>query len=339
MKKNILFIPLLILLLTSFTKVNNSSSYIVMESTTKTILKSNNKDEQMLIASTAKILTAMTVIENYDLDEKIYIKEEYTKAIGSSVYLRCGNYFSRRELLHALMLRSANDAACALSDNDSDSFIIKMNELAKKIGMKNSFFTNASGLDEKEYNMSTAYDLALLAAYASNNQIFVEISSKRNYRVTTDNNCYVWLNKHKLVNNNDDFIWGKTGYTKKAHRILVSNYRHDNMDIIVVTINNNNDWNFHKEAVNSLDNYSFVTIYNKGIHEIILDKEYYLLVDNSITIPVLNDEIDSLKLSLCIFENKAILCIHFGDIIIYQKNVMVFDKNNIDIDHLIELYM
>ena len=105
--------------------VNKDTSYIVMEANTNRILKGENIDKQMLIASTTKILTAITVIENYDLDEKLCVAKIDTLAIGSKVYLKENEYISRRDLLYALMLRSANDAASILSQNNSMEFISK----------------------------------------------------------------------------------------------------------------------------------------------------------------------------------------------------------------------
>jgi len=337
MKIFILFISML--LLCSFSKANTESSYIVMETTTKTVIKANNEDKQMLIASTAKILTALTVIENYDLDELVFIKDEYTKAVGSSVYLSKGDYVSRYDLLHALMLRSANDAASALSDNNNSEFIMKMNELAKKIGMKNSIFTNASGLDEKEYNLSTAYDMGLLASYASANEIFTSISSMHTYKATTNDNSYTWINKHKLVTSDESFFWGKTGYTKKAHRILVSNYLKDDINVVIVTINNNDDWNFHKKSINELDDYSFIKLYDKGLYEIVLDKSYYLVVDSNIVIAIKKDDIDDINYKLEIIGSNTILKIYLNSKLICFKNLRIYDKNSIDIDLLVELYL
>ena len=215
----------------SFTQ-NTQSSYIVLESNSLRILEGSNIDVRMLVASTVKILTAITVIENYNLDDLIVIEKEDTLAVGSSVYLKENDVFKIRDLLYALMLRSANDAASALSDNDSAEFISLMNETAKKIGMKNSIFTTASGLDETEYNLSTAYDMAILSAYVSKNDVFLSIAKSHSYTCHSLLSNYVWYNKHKLVNSDDNFIWGKTGYTKKAKIVLVSNYVKDNMNVI-----------------------------------------------------------------------------------------------------------
>ncbi len=207
----ILFILILSIFNCSFTFSNTDSSYVVIEKTTHRILEGDNYDNQSLVASTAKILTAITVIENYDLNEEIKVNNADTLVEGSKVYLKENDYIKRIDLLYALMLRSANDAASVLSNNNSEVFINQMNNLAKKIGMNNSVFTNASGLDEREYNISTAYDMAILSAYCANNDTFVEISSAHSYKCITRDYNYSWSNKHRLVKTNDSFIWGKTG--------------------------------------------------------------------------------------------------------------------------------
>ena len=330
MKIKKLFIILLIpfiLFVSSFKVLNKNSAYIVLEKTTNRILEGNNYDQQMLIASTAKILTAITVIENYDLNEKVYITKEDTLETGSKVYLKENELISRKDLLYALMLRSANDAASALSFNNSNEFITKMNETAKKIGMLNSVFANASGLDEREFNLSTAYDLAILSSYASNNELFVSIASAHSHRCETNQSEYLWNNKHKLVKNNDNFLWGKTGYTKKSGRILVSSYYKDNMHLFVVTINDGNDWNNHKKYIDQLEKYSFITVYKKGIYDSKLNVNYYIFVEDDIIIPLSRTEEENLKLHFRLFENYVLLDVYIQERLICRKQLEIYKKN------------
>jgi D-alanyl-D-alanine carboxypeptidase len=308
-----------------------------MEANTNRILKGENLDKQMLIASTTKILTAITVIENYDLDEKLCVNKIDTLSIGSKVYLKENEYISRRDLLYALMLRSANDAASVLSENNSNEFIRLMNETAKKIGMYNSVFENASGLDESDYNLSTAYDMALLGAYASKNEVFVKVSSSHTYKCMTEESNYVFTNKHKLVKNDENFVWGKTGFTKKSSRVLVSNYIKDKMNLIVVTINDSDDWNHHKKFVDNLDEYEFMMIYKKGVYDTKLDIEYYLYLDQDLIIPIKKEEYDDIKISFILRNDKAIFLVHYKDILIVKRDVKVYYKNTFDPDLMVEM--
>ena len=332
----ILLVPVFLLFTTSATLKNSKSSYIVMEKSSKRILEGENIDEQLLIASTAKVLTAITVIENYNLEEEITITANDVNEVGSRVYLKENEKMKRIDLLYALMLRSANDAASALSSNNSKDFIYKMNETAKKIGMKNSVFENASGLDEREYNLSTAYDMALLTIYASNNDIFKDIASAHNHSCRSNFRGYTWLNKHKLVNNDDSFILGKTGFTKKAGRILVSNYYVDSKDIIIVTINHSDDWNFHKKCSEKINEYEFKSVFKEGLYEIELDKTYYIACYNDIVIPIKNDEYEKIKIKFIIYDNNTILKVYLVDELLCEYNLKIYDEAKLDLNLLIE---
>lgn len=335
MRKIFLFLSLTIFLFfsSSFKLNNKETAYIVIEATTNRVLKEQNSNKQMLIASTAKILTAITAIECYKLDEEVVVKKEDTESIGSSVYLSQGEKLKRRDLIYALMLRSANDAASVLSDNNSFDFLYQMNEIAKKIGMYNSVFENASGLDEREFNISCAYDLAILASYAAKNDTFLSIASAHTHSCKSDKRNYNFINKHRLVKNDEDFIWGKTGYTKSSKRVLVSNYKKDNMNLIIVTINDSNDWNNHKVLVNSINDYEFITIFNQGIYDISIDITYYLYIKEKIIIPIKNDEDVTIKFIL--FKDKAKIHILLENKIICVFDIIVYDKKNINPDSLI----
>lgn len=340
MKKILLIFVLFFCLLfnTSASIRNKDTSYIVLESSTLRVLEGKDINKQMLIASTAKILTAITVIENYSLDEDVTINNNDVIAIGSKVYLKAGEKIKRKDLLYALMLRSANDAASALSFNNSKEFMLLMNETAKKIGMKDSVFENASGLDELEYNISTAYDMALLSAYAKKNEVFSVIASTHIHSCKTNLSSYNWVNKHKLVKSDDDFVWGKTGFTKSSGRILVSNYKKGDMDLIVVTINDSDDWNHHKMLINQLGKYSFITVLERGIYDSRLDVSYYIYVLEDIVIPISEKEKENIKLQFKLLDKYAYLYIYLNDKLICKRQLDIFDKSSFDVDLVIDLF-
>lgn len=317
---------------------NTDSSYIVMEATTNRILEGSNLHKQSLVASTAKIMTAITVIENYKLDEEVKITKEDTLEVGSKVYLRENETLTRKDLLYALMLRSANDAASALSSHNSKEFIKQMNDMAKKIGMKNSIFVNASGLDEREYNLSTAYDMALLSSYASKNKSFVAIASAHQYKCSTKESTYSWQNKHKLVSSNDDFLWGKTGFTKKSRRILVSNYQKENKNLVIVTINDGDDWNHHRNLANDNSKYSFITIFKKGVYDTKRDVTYYIYIPSDIVFPLKKNEKEDIRMSFRLYKEYAILDIYLNGKLVLNRKIEVFDKNTFDIDLVIDVF-
>ena len=321
MKKLITILLLILLYIfgSSLKIRNTNSSYCVLESTTNTVLESNNMDEQMLIASTAKILTAITVIENYDIEKYVIVEEKDTLEVGSKVYLKIGESIKIKDLLYALMLRSANDAASVLSNNNDLDFILLMNHTAKRIGMKNSVFLNASGLDELEYNLSTAYDMALLSAYASKNETFIEISSAHSHSCKTSHNNYYWINKHRLVKNNDNYLWGKTGYTKASSRVLVSNYKDNYKDIIIVTINDSNDWNTHIKFIDNLE-YSFITIFNKGYYDLLGED---IFINKDLIIPIKKENKDDIKVLFMVLNEVLTIEVYVNEKVIYIEKMII----------------
>ena len=258
MKKNNLFrVCLLLFLCAMFVFVGVQSSVfltaransyyssakgcVVMETTTKRKLYAKNERQKMPMASTTKIMTAITAIENCDdLDEEFEISPKAVGVPGTSLYLRKGDVYSTRELLYALMLISGNDASVAIAEHVAGStseFVTLMNELAKKIGATNSHFANTHGLDA-DGHYTTAYDLALITSYALENDTFREIVSTKNTKITNGDGTNRYLkNKNKLLFTLDGCIGVKTGYTDDAGRCLVSAIEKDGMRLVCVVLN------------------------------------------------------------------------------------------------------
>ncbi len=229
------------------TKVSMAEGYTsakgmcVMEASSKRVLYSKNENKQMPMASTTKIMTAITAIENAaDLDEKFEISPKSIGISGTSIYLREGEALSLRELLYGLMLVSGNDASVAIGERVSGSkeaFVELMNTTAKKIGANNSHFANTHGLDE-EGHYTTAYDLAKITSYALANDTFKEIVSTRNTKiVNTDGKTRYLKNKNRLLNSLDGCNGVKTGFTDDAGRCLVSSCERDGMQLVCVVLN------------------------------------------------------------------------------------------------------
>lgn len=213
----------------------------VIEATTKRILFSVNPNKKMPMASTTKIMTAITAIENCDdIDEKFEISPKAVGVPGTSLYLREGDVYSTRDLLYALMLISGNDCSVAIAEHVAGStseFVTKMNDLARKIGAVNSHFANTHGLDA-DGHYTTAYDLALITSYALENDIFREIVSTKNIKITNGKGENRYLkNKNKLLFTLDGCIGVKTGYTDDAGRCLVSSMEKDGMRLVCVVLN------------------------------------------------------------------------------------------------------
>lgn len=231
----------------------SSEAYIVMNVDTKEIFVQKNINKVMLPASLTKILTTITALEYMNLNKYYKIKKEYLSIEGSKIYLEENDFVKGIDLLYGVMLRSGNDAANMIAHcygKCYNDFISKMNFVAKKIGMTYSTFNNPTGLDDLDSNFTTAYDLAILMSYAIQNKTFYEIVNKKTYIFSTLNNSYLLVNKHKLIHQNKYFIGGKTGYTKKAKRTLISCFEQFQTRIVIVTLNATNDWELHQELAN-----------------------------------------------------------------------------------------
>ncbi|MBQ6921726.1 MAG: D-alanyl-D-alanine carboxypeptidase, partial [Clostridia bacterium] len=153
---------------------SQSSSEIVMEMNSKRVLYANNIHEKKYMASTTKILTAIVIIENCNLNAVVTVGKNTTGIEGSSIYLEEGETLTVTDLLYGLMLRSGNDCAETLAvfcSGSIEKFAALMNETAKKIGALNSNFVNPHGLNN-ENHYTTAYDLALISCYAMQNADF-----------------------------------------------------------------------------------------------------------------------------------------------------------------------
>ena len=221
--------------------VCSAKSCVVLESSSKRVLFEKCKDKRLPMASTTKIMTAITAIENCDdLDKKFVVSQKAVGVPGTSLYMREGDVYSVRDLLYALMLISGNDASVAIAEHIAGSaseFVTKMNDLAREIGVKNTHFANTHGLDA-DGHYTTAYDLAVITSYALKNQTFREIVSTKNKKITNGDyeNRYL-KNKNKLLFTLDGCIGVKTGYTDEAGRCLVSAIERNGMTLICVVLN------------------------------------------------------------------------------------------------------
>ena len=283
MKKivNIAIISLIISILVGFSSYDVkaytvSQGECVIEVNSGRILSSINLDLKLPMASTTKILTALTVIENFDIDKEITVPKSSVGIEGSSIYLREGEKLTVKELLYGLMLRSGNDCAECLAQTlvKRDKFISLMNETAKKCGATNSNFTNPDGLpDENHY--TTAYDLCKISCAAIKNPIFKEICSTKRVNISNDGYSYdrVLINKNKLLFSYDNCTGIKTGYTKKAGRCLVSSAEKDGLEVVSVVINSPQMWERSKELLDfSFNNFEMIEIVNSNEFN---DKIYY----------------------------------------------------------------
>lgn len=241
MRKGILLAVVAALAFTAFTCTHTAafaeqrSAEIAMEVQTETVLHQSCADERLPMASTTKVMTALIIAEDCDLDRVVKVPDCAVGAEGSSIYLKKGEEIDVRDLLYGLMLRSGNDAAEALAAIHSGSrekFAEKMNERARELGAQNTNFTNPSGLpDENHY--TTARDLCKIACAAMKNEIFRGVVGTKSWK----GKYRSYSNKNKMLYNYDGATGVKTGYTKKAGRCLVSSAQRDGMEVVCVVLN------------------------------------------------------------------------------------------------------
>ena len=248
----------------------SASSYLVMDMDSGRVMEGSNTNKVSLIASVTKILTAITAIEHGNLEDVVKIDDSILKSYGSGIYVQVGEELTLDDLLYGLMLRSGNDAALAIASyvGDSvDNFVFMMNETAKRIGMKDSYFVNPSGLEENDgsANKSTVYDMAILTRYAMNNKHYRRIVGTKEIIVKSSYKTYKWINKNKLLSSYEYCNGGKTGFTKRAHRTLVTTASKNNMNLIIVTFNDGNDFNDHKSLYEKyFNNYERIKVIDKN---------------------------------------------------------------------------
>ena len=223
---------------------------IVMDSDTGTVLYGKNMDQPYYPASITKILTALIVLEQCDLNEMVTFSHDdvyNVEAGSSSAGIDEGDVLTVRDCLYALMLASANESANALACHVSGSreaFAQLMNEKAQSLGCTGSHFNNPSGLND-ENHYTTAHDMALIASAAIQNPEFLTINGTRSYQLAptkrTPEGGYV-ANHHKMLNKNEAVYYpgafaGKTGYTSLAGNTLVTCAKKNDMTLIGVVLN------------------------------------------------------------------------------------------------------
>ena len=221
----------------------------VINGDTGEVIYSQNADERLPMASTTKIMTALLLCENADLNEEITVTADMLKVEGSSMGLLAGDRVTYHDLLYGMMLASGNDAAnvTAVSIAGSvEEFAVLMNKKAEELGLSNTHFVTPSGLDA-EGHYTTARELALLAAYALKNEDFAKAAASESAVLNYGNPPYrrSLTNHNKMLKLFDGAVGVKTGFTKKSGRCLVSAARKDGKLTIAVTLNDPNDWNDH----------------------------------------------------------------------------------------------
>lgn len=223
-----------------------AKQYLLADKDSGKILLKNGIADQVPIASTTKIMSAVVVLENYDLNQIVTVSEAAANQVGADAHLRAGEQLRVIDLLKAMLIKSANGAAYALAENMNQAdetgcarFVAAMNKKAKELGMVNTDYHDPAGLDTAGY--SSAYDLFLATKYALDKPIFAGIV-KTNKDAVRSIDGQIW---HELDNSNrligeynyPGAIGVKTGYMPEAGHVLVSAATRDGHTLIGVVIN------------------------------------------------------------------------------------------------------
>ncbi|MBP3039009.1 D-alanyl-D-alanine carboxypeptidase [Bacillaceae bacterium Marseille-Q3522] len=290
----------------------SAKSAILIEQGSGRILFEKDAFTPRRIASITKIMTAILAIESGKMDQKVKISK--SAAIdGSSIYLQEGEEIKLEDLVYGLMLRSGNDAAVAIAEfvgGSVEGFVFLMNQKAAEIGMEHTHFANPHGLDDHEDHYSTAYDMAILTRYAMMNDTYKKISGTKTHRTPDPGEKWdrVWKNKNRLLTELYDYTTGgKTGYTKRAKRTLVTTATKNDLDLIAVTLNAPDDWNDHIQMYETaFQQFKNVKVLEKGSikevdHAIYKNKVY---IKNPVFYPVLKKERELFKIEFTLQKPK-----------------------------------
>ena len=213
---------------------------VLIDASSGRILFGQNENEQLPMASTTKIMTALLALENSALDEQVTAGKNAHGVEGTSIYLSEGETLSMEHMLYGLMLRSGNDAAVAIAEHIAGSvskFVEMMNLRARELNA-DAHFVNPHGLPAEGHRAS-ALGLARIMRKAMTIPEFRTITGSRRKVIPWVGNDYsrVLENKNKLLTTYEGATGGKTGYTKAAGRCLVFSAERDGLSLIGVVLN------------------------------------------------------------------------------------------------------
>lgn len=251
----------------------NAKHAIIFDRHSKKAIYSKKAYESCKMASTTKIMTAIVVIENSNLNEIVEISSKASSTSGSRLGLSKNDKISVKHLLYGLMLKSGNDAAVALAENTGknvENFALMMNSKAKEIGLLNTNFVTPHGLDA-ESHYTTALDLAILTDYALENKTFSKIVKTKSYTVLINNNPKKISNTNELLGNFEGIYGVKTGFTNGANRCLVTSCKRNNLDFICIVLGCDTKKDRTKDSIKLLDyafkNFSLINLKDLAVNK------------------------------------------------------------------------
>lgn len=216
----------------------NSRIGVIYDRKSGRVIWGKNNNKRVAMASTTKIMTCIIVLENASLNDEVTVSSRAASTGGSRLGLKKGDKVTIHDLLYGLMLRSGNDAAVALAEHvggDKEGFAKLMNSKSKELGLKDTHFVTPHGLDDPEH-YTTAYELAKIADYALNNEMFAKIVNTKDYTISINGYSKAITNTNELLGYLQGVNGVKTGFTNNAGRCLVTSINRNNFEIITVVL-------------------------------------------------------------------------------------------------------
>lgn len=289
----------------------NASSAIMIEASTGEILFKKNENEKLAPASMTKMMSMLLIMEeiekgNLKWDEEITASENAASMGGSQIFLEPGEKMTVTEMLKGIAIASGNDATVAMAERiagSEEAFVKKMNERAKELGLKNTNFVTATGLDADNH-YSSAYDMALIAKELVKHEKILEFTGTYEDYLRTNTDSPFWLvNTNRLVRFYDGVDGLKTGYTSTAGYCLTSTAKKDGMRLITVVMNEPDTAKRSSDTTKMLD-YGFNVYMIRNIidEETVIDnvkvelgKELTTDIVSNETITILNKKSDETR--------------------------------------------
>ncbi len=283
----------------------SAKSAILIEARSGEVIWQKDADRRMPMASTTKIMTALVALDSGDVGRTVSVSKDAVGIEGSSIYLYPEEELTLLELIYAMMLESANDAAAAIAievGGSVEGFAALMNKKADELGLKDTHFTNPHGLDDPEH-YTTARELAIIASEAYENDSFREIVStyKKTIPLNETEGVRLLVNHNKMLKRYDGAVGIKTGFTKKSGRCLVSAAERGGAEFIAVTLSAPDDWNDHTKLLDlAYSLYEARTLCEKGEFQFTIPAiggtENYIIAENTekitLTLPKGRDDIE-----------------------------------------------
>ncbi|MFH0915208.1 MAG: D-alanyl-D-alanine carboxypeptidase family protein [bacterium] len=302
-----------------------ATAAILIDMDSGRILYSRNANARVPMASTTKIMTAIIALESLELGATVTISADVAATGGSRLWLEEGEVLTVEQLMYALLVSSANDAAVALAEAVSGSvqtFVKQMNEKAEALGLANTHFVNPHGLNAKKH-FSSARDLAILAQYAMQDPVFRQMVHTREYTIPwPGHDTPRQLENHNVLLGRQAWVTGvKTGSTPYAKYCLVASGTRDGVSLVSVVLGATNEDVRWRETEALLD-YGFslyprTVLADKGgiVAELDvsdrLDRRVSLVADRSLTVSLFKT--DAVTSSVRV-DRDPVLPVHAGDV-------------------------